>query len=79
MRNRTGRGTGETEGFVIEWPGQQAGVLYISGDTVYHDGIGDASVMQGLGVVAQAHFNTQLGVPRGFGDITDFVVQTREV
>ena len=33
------KATGETTGFVIEWPGQQGGALYISGDTVYHDGI----------------------------------------
>ena len=33
------RATGETTGFLLEWPGQQNGPLYISGDTVWHDGI----------------------------------------
>jgi L-ascorbate metabolism protein UlaG (beta-lactamase superfamily) len=30
---------GETTGFVLEWPGQKHGALYISGDTVWFDGI----------------------------------------
>jgi L-ascorbate metabolism protein UlaG (beta-lactamase superfamily) len=30
---------GETTGFVLEWPGQKHGALYISGDTVWFNGI----------------------------------------
>ena len=30
---------GETMGFVLEWEGQEKGALYISGDTVWNDGI----------------------------------------
>ena len=30
---------GETTGFVMEWPGQKHGALYISGDTVWFSGI----------------------------------------
>jgi L-ascorbate metabolism protein UlaG (beta-lactamase superfamily) len=32
---------GETTGFVLEWPGQKHGALYISGDTVWFKGIRD--------------------------------------
>ena len=32
---------GETTGFVLEWTGQQHGALYISGDTVWFDGINE--------------------------------------
>jgi L-ascorbate metabolism protein UlaG (beta-lactamase superfamily) len=27
---------GESMGFILEWPGQEHGALYVSGDTVYH-------------------------------------------
>jgi L-ascorbate metabolism protein UlaG (beta-lactamase superfamily) len=30
---------GETTGFVLEWPGQKQGALYISGDSVWFNGI----------------------------------------
>ncbi len=30
---------GETIGFMLEWDGQQNGALYISGDTIYYQGI----------------------------------------
>ena len=30
---------GETTGFVLEWPGQKHGALYISGDSVWFSGI----------------------------------------
>lgn len=30
---------GESMGFVLEWPGQEHGALYISGDTVYYGGL----------------------------------------
>jgi L-ascorbate metabolism protein UlaG (beta-lactamase superfamily) len=30
---------GETTGFILEWPGQKHGALYISGDTVWFNGI----------------------------------------
>jgi L-ascorbate metabolism protein UlaG (beta-lactamase superfamily) len=30
---------GETTGFVLEWPGQEKGALYISGDSVWFNGI----------------------------------------
>jgi L-ascorbate metabolism protein UlaG (beta-lactamase superfamily) len=30
---------GKVVGFVLEWPGQQGGAYYISGDTVFFDGI----------------------------------------
>jgi L-ascorbate metabolism protein UlaG (beta-lactamase superfamily) len=33
------KATGETTGFVLEWPGQDDGALLISGDTVWFDGI----------------------------------------
>jgi len=33
------KATGETTGFVLEWPGQKQGALLISGDTVWFDGI----------------------------------------
>lgn len=33
------KATGETTGFVIEWPEQKKGALFISGDTVWFDGI----------------------------------------
>jgi L-ascorbate metabolism protein UlaG (beta-lactamase superfamily) len=29
----------ETTGFILEWPGQQRGALYVSGDTTYFSGI----------------------------------------
>src|SRR5215216_4048644 len=32
---------GETTGFVLEWPGQKHGALYISGDSVWFSGIGE--------------------------------------
>ena len=32
---------GETTGFVLEWPGQKHGALYISGDTVWFNGINE--------------------------------------
>jgi len=32
---------GETTGFVLEWPGQIQGALYISGDTVWFSGISE--------------------------------------
>jgi L-ascorbate metabolism protein UlaG (beta-lactamase superfamily) len=32
---------GETTGFVLEWPGQKYGALYISGDSVWFSGIGE--------------------------------------
>lgn len=32
---------GETTGFVLEWPGQQRGALYISGDSVWFHGISE--------------------------------------
>ena len=30
---------GETTGFILEWPGQKHGALYISGDTVWFNGL----------------------------------------
>jgi L-ascorbate metabolism protein UlaG (beta-lactamase superfamily) len=33
--------SGPTIGFLVEWPGQEHGGLYISGDTVWFGGIGD--------------------------------------
>jgi len=32
---------GETTGFVLEWPGQKHGAIYISGDTVWFNGINE--------------------------------------
>jgi L-ascorbate metabolism protein UlaG (beta-lactamase superfamily) len=32
---------GETTGFVFEWPGQKHGALYISGDTIWFNGINE--------------------------------------
>lgn len=32
---------GETTGFVLEWPGQKHGALYVSGDTVWFNGINE--------------------------------------
>ena len=32
---------GETTGFVLEWPGQKYGALYISGDSVWFNGISE--------------------------------------
>jgi L-ascorbate metabolism protein UlaG (beta-lactamase superfamily) len=32
---------GETTGFILEWPGQKHGALYISGDTVWFNGINE--------------------------------------
>ena len=32
---------GETTGFILEWPGQKHGALYISGDTVWFNGLGE--------------------------------------
>ena len=32
---------GDTTGFILEWPGQKHGPVYISGDTVYFDGISE--------------------------------------
>ena len=32
---------GETTGFILEWPGQQHGALYISGDTVWFNGLSE--------------------------------------
>jgi L-ascorbate metabolism protein UlaG (beta-lactamase superfamily) len=32
---------GETTGFVLEWPGQKHGAFYISGDTVWFNGINE--------------------------------------
>ena len=32
---------GETTGFVLEWPGQEHGTIYISGDTVWFNGINE--------------------------------------
>jgi L-ascorbate metabolism protein UlaG (beta-lactamase superfamily) len=32
---------GETTGFVLEWPGQKHGALYISGDSVWFNGISE--------------------------------------
>ncbi|MFQ6026341.1 MAG: MBL fold metallo-hydrolase [Dehalococcoidia bacterium] len=37
--NEIRQATGETTGFVVEWPGQKNGALYVSGDTIYFDGI----------------------------------------
>ena len=40
---------GETTGFVLEWTGQQHGALYISGDTVWFDGINEIAQRFNIG------------------------------
>ena len=35
--------SGPTIGFMLEWPGQEFGGLYISGDTVWFGGIEDVA------------------------------------
>lgn len=42
---------GETTGFVLEWSGQKYGALYISGDTVWFDGIHEIAQRYKVGTV----------------------------
>jgi L-ascorbate metabolism protein UlaG (beta-lactamase superfamily) len=41
---------GETTGFLLEWAGQQNGVLYISGDTVYYPKLREIGARYRVGV-----------------------------
>lgn len=41
---------GATIGFVLEWDGQRAGALYISGDTIYYRGIDEIAQRFRIGV-----------------------------
>jgi L-ascorbate metabolism protein UlaG (beta-lactamase superfamily) len=41
---------GATIGFVLEWDGQRAGALYISGDTIYYRGIDQVAERFSIGV-----------------------------
>jgi L-ascorbate metabolism protein UlaG (beta-lactamase superfamily) len=41
---------GETTGFVLEWPAQQHGAMYISGDTVYYRGLAGIGARYLIGV-----------------------------
>jgi L-ascorbate metabolism protein UlaG (beta-lactamase superfamily) len=47
--------SGPTIGFLLEWPGQQHGGLYVSGDTVWFHGIEDIARRFQVGV-AVIHF-----------------------
>jgi len=42
---------GETTGFVLEWPGQTYGALYISGDSVWFKGISEIARQFRIGIV----------------------------
>lgn len=41
---------GETTGFILEWNGQKRGALYISGDTVWFNGLGEIARRFKIGV-----------------------------
>lgn len=51
---------GETNGFLLEWTGQQHGALYISGDTVWFNGLREISQRFKVGMailhIGGAHF-----------------------